>query len=204
MSGYSRGSARAEFFRAIQRHAPHVVAALKEQSPEEWARKWFGGAEWAVRQASQTKEAWEISPASEQRAEFAVYRIGLFPSLGVPSHSSFDYRPWSPAKEREETFRTRLEVAFKDHLEREIEEQKNRAPVPSVAAHRSLERDCEWLVLYQFQKLAFRELAERLEEGSPTEKVSTDAIRKAVTSLAKHIELNLRKPDRPGRPRTPR
>jgi len=200
-SEYSRADARIFFLKAIERHAQHVVEALREQTPEKWAQSWFGGARWALQQGKATKSAWDFSPLTAERFEFGRYPKGLSKGLGVPLRERFEYSPWNPLKESESAARKRLREQFQGHLDEKIEEQKTRGAVPDIQAVRSLERNCEWLVLYQYHHKTIAEIAARLDEERSTEKVSPDAIRKAVMRLAKLIELDLHEGDPPGRPK---
>ena len=209
---------RAELLWEIEQTAPEVVESLKELEPSAWAAEWFSGSEWAVRQAKRTKEFWLIFPASRERVEFARYGGRLYMGLGVPRRSEFTYKPWDPNRETERNFRVRLISEFKARLEQEIQEQRDRAPQPSIPALKNLHRDCEWLVLYHFKRQSFAQIVRDIEgrlaalnakppSDKPAEKesdnrpelVSIDAVSLAVRNLASIVELKLRTPDPAGR-----
>ncbi len=139
--------------------------------------------------------------------------------LGVPRRSEFTYKPWDPNRETERNFRVRLISEFKARLEQEVQEQRDRAPEPSILALKNLHRDCEWLVLYHFKSQSYsqivRNIGEKLaaldsklpsdepakkESDNRPELVSIDAVALAVRNLASIVGLKLRTPDPAGRP----
>ena len=218
VSGHVKHAARSQLLREIERTAPEVVDSLKSLSPQDWAKKWFGGAPWAIRQAERTREMWLESPACFRRGEFGVYGGVMYRGLSVPLPSAFHYKAWNPNKETEQRFRTRILDEFKTRIEQEILDQKERGPEPHVPALKNLDRDCEWLVRYHFKRERYaqivRDASARLvalddakkppvtDDFSGTrrpEKVSADAVSLAVRNLATIIELQLRTPDPPGR-----
>jgi hypothetical protein len=197
VSGYARQKARSTLLRTIETIAPEVVKSLKELDPFDWAAKWFGGVEWAHRQAERTLDVWRDFPKSESRGEFGRYGGVLYRGMDVPDRSDFSYKPWNPNREDRGPFRQRILRAFTARLDEELDAQEERATPPDVPAFRNLDRDAAWLAHYQFGRLSYTRIAHGID-GS--ERADPTTVRKAVQALATVVELNLRTPDSAGRP----
>lgn len=87
---------------------------------------------------------------------------------------------------------------FLDRARRHMEAREQGAEDHNLTLARGapeIKRDTEWLVLYQYRKMSFLEIA---RQSGPS--MNPEAVRKAVRVAAERLQLKLRQPPR-GRPR---
>jgi hypothetical protein len=181
----------------------------------EWARKWNllyanhkGYAYWIIEQTLWTMNVWaaderhltyrelRLRPSSDQASpsEWPYYLLEVWPAAVRFPAFQFEIPGWNPTNQPRATYNTRARQQFKAELVAyldAISAQARKSGLVRTPHTRKREtrfdRRIVLLVFYQISGLS-RELLAR------TDKVSVDAVRKSLTSVAKLLDLKLRNP----------
>ena len=167
------------------------------QALNAWLRRWNLETPWCRERALATMERWCKSRAD--REGWSAGRARWRPVLTFEErHFKFEHAGWEPTirgrADAAERIRDEFEKNLQAHLDHCDELARERGYRPSPQKQEELHFD--WLVRYQVLTEPFASIAR-----TPSEKRAVRTVKDAVTSLARLIDLPLRPPDRPGRPR---
>jgi hypothetical protein len=200
LSEFSRAKARVALFVAIENHCTFVLRDLQSNSAEDWARRWFSGQRWAIRQAIATKEVWADSPKARSRLRFEVFPKGLMAGIRHRRSGKFEYLSWNPLREGKSEARRRLQAELLKHLDAEMDAYAEEIGWSAKSPRRNLERNANWFAIYQFTEKTCGEIALEEDRGKSKREMTANTVQKAVENFAELVGLPLRKGNRPGRP----
>ncbi|MEW6047002.1 MAG: hypothetical protein AB1609_11045 [Bacillota bacterium] len=219
IGGYATGdvqteAAREMFLATIERDAPEVLRALRDEvypyfSRDElqdrltaWARRWHLCEPWILDKAMDTLALWDDCPALRAQEPPRWDAGGGFswwePVADAERRIAFEADGWDPAMETRGQARERLLRAFAEAVDRHLDHiatlAENRGWTQVVVKrNRSGEPDLhfKWLVQHRVLGWSVREIADRYMEEDPTGErvIGEDAIRKAIEAASKLIGL---------------
>jgi hypothetical protein len=182
--GSSVDEIRARFLIQIQLDVPQALEALRELDGSEaaigaWAAHWYLQDAWIVDVARRTRQAWHDWPAHATRLLWAdVSQVGEL----VPEPLAA--LRWRPTIETEQEFHAKVDVYITD-----VRAWATAQGLTATPLKPHLMRDLSALVMYHVKGDDLDAVADEFFGGAD----KAESARKALASLAKLIDLTLRK-----------